>query len=884
MHLLQEYRITATYNNEVRELQPVNNTLLFTWDKEGDNVFHRLKLKTLLTLCDSHKSGVFDYTWLSEIEEECDNCEPIEIEIERICNGEWRVFFRGKIDLKDSKFKHSRCVIDAAVKPLDEYTCLLDEMQVERNLLDNVKVTGRYYVGEVKIITKSENYVDPALYPFAWTDPPPNAPAIGWTILRRRAILLDTANGEQTMNVTTTYAREEIEAVGIYSVNPPTGNAWLLVPSSGGSIPLWVRPVSVYYSVQDSFIEENEALQAWKLTGGFNEEMDNGVTLENCLNTLVSSECDLEIVSDFFSINPIGDAPDNEVYQEAIATLANVVVWQKSDAKRPNATQNATIANATLTTFLLAMREMWDVRWFVKDGTFRIEHLSFFEDDAGFNLVLDFPSALSGRNNYTYKAQKTPREEVFKWMDSRNYETVFDGKPIKYACGESDVITHNVGIVTTDLEYIRSQNEDIDDSGFFFANMTVEQGVYYFNSSYSLDGILRVNYDLSFENLHTKYWRYGRFEGNGQMNGQLSQFKSVQRCKQQEPIELEFCCEDTFEFDPSLLMHSNLGWGEVLSAEYDTRKRCLKVVLLHDCGCIEDVIEEEFDKCIINDPKIAIFPDAETGCVTAQIGGMNYVPVDNQKVQYKTDDNDYQDYIIGQPICNFETIDFRLITKYKDDECPQKDVQSHFEWSNICDNKPEINFDYDAATNCISANLGGAINSQVAAQTWEYLSGATWMPYTENVVICNFGEVITFRVTVEYEGGCGAQTIEQQFDAPNPICMNAPYFECSEDENGCVIPLLLGYQSEAVEVIYYRVNLGAWKLWNGEPICETGILNFKAVLNYCDGCPTQCVFGECEGCDPPEAGTATPIVICVAEPPCEEKTAGTATPVLICKT
>ena len=87
-----------------------------------------------------------------------------------------------------------------------------------------------------------------------------------------------------------------------------------------------------------------------------------------------------------------------------------------------------------------------------------------------------------------------------------------------------------------------------------------------------------ANGAFAWENLLPALWADGRFHAGATANVPGYTVNSVRKTREQAQISIQFCCDDTFV--PSELVQTQLGWGEVKSAEEDTETATLKLSLL----------------------------------------------------------------------------------------------------------------------------------------------------------------------------------------------------------------------------------------------------------------------------------------------------------------
>jgi len=131
-----------------------------------------------------------------------------------------------------------------------------------------------------------------------------------------------------------------------------------------------------------------------------------------------------ELFSQFLnaSINPV-TGKDN--------FLRQVTILHLSDAKRPGATNPATVGKVTLKSVLNDLKMMYNAYWFLdEDGFIRIEHVSFFPNRSYTSPVVTldltapkFKDIINGNKRFGYQVDKLKGVEGFEFSIS---ETVRD--------------------------------------------------------------------------------------------------------------------------------------------------------------------------------------------------------------------------------------------------------------------------------------------------------------------------------------------------------------------------------------------------------------------------------------------------------------------------
>lgn len=289
--------------------------------------------------------------------------------------------------------------------------------------------------------------------------------------------------------------------------------------------------------------------------------MKQGKLFSSVLNYLIGElGCGLTVKSDFYNINPDATNPDNLAYTYSEQNFHHMTLHQKSDVKRPDATNPATANAYGIRTedLLNDLKKLHNVDWRIQDNgtTFRIEHLSYFEASTGQDL-----SSVNIKEEYEFDKENSQRVEQFKFMDELASD-YFRGSNIEYNCGEG-VKDIKLSIISTDVVTIQNTASDqaISDKGFVLISNELQDGSYV---------IIDENKPQSWTDLHENLFRHGRAYPTGKINGvDMSFISSVYR-KKAVPFTHELCCDDAFSEDD--LITTELGDGQIITAEYDLKR------------------------------------------------------------------------------------------------------------------------------------------------------------------------------------------------------------------------------------------------------------------------------------------------------------------------
>lgn len=370
-------------------------------------------------------------------------------------------------------------------------------------------------------------------------------------------------------------------------VSPP-GDGWVLLidDCAGSGNATWGRKPQVTYEGELSGTSGKYWDNTYSVVGSDASTYSNGRLFSDIIEGLVSV-CSLTVKSDFFGINADATAPSNSAYT-ASSAIQDIIVYQKSDIKLPNAANPATIGNLTLKDLLTWLNQMFAVEWQIQDSgaTLRIEHISYFTGTNGDDLTSLHPVYVKNKNAFSYQVANLVPREKFEWMDETT-DSDFKGLDIIYPAGcadagrEASVI--RVDGVFTDLGTVNSSPGNVQDTGLFFLATDEISGSYYINrEAGEISGEIKPNAHLSWANLQENYLSWNRLFPSGNMNNQDITFNDYIRAKKQESLFFPISVTNFFTLDYSDKINTEIGWGEISSATYSAKSCLLTVELLHE--------------------------------------------------------------------------------------------------------------------------------------------------------------------------------------------------------------------------------------------------------------------------------------------------------------
>lgn len=236
-----------------------------------------------------------------------------------------------------------------------------------------------------------------------------------------------------------------------------------------------------------------------------------------------------------------------------------LTIAQKSDIKRPNATNPATVGMMSFNQMMDILR-MYNLYWTFDGSVLRIEHYDYWSSAAGIDLRTQASAVRS--NKYSYLKERMPKYEKFSFMEAKDGSYVphtihYDG------CVDASQKSEFTVNVTTDLSYIMysvttaGEEGNISDDGWvILANEYdgTHYNVYYGTTHGS--PFATYNYVNSWAYLLRAFFMHGRVLLNGYIQGTAYEFISARKIKQQQ-IKAVVCYGD--DYDPNDYITTKLG-------------------------------------------------------------------------------------------------------------------------------------------------------------------------------------------------------------------------------------------------------------------------------------------------------------------------------------
>lgn len=569
-------------------LYPREQKLVWSYEREDKLGLFRKKLTTKLTFSNNIEKNRYDFTILQN-EEKVYACYDRDFVIQRSCDGiNFMPFYKGKWHRVLCEWDYDKCEVIVTLRHSDDLSCLLDYdstsnlIQYGANItasLGNVETTicSAFYYENVP-----DTYVNlEAWHPAISCDDAPSSE--GWTVVNHFATSGVAQGDPGTLYVQTTYARvvKFLAPLPIAGWTPLTG-MWVRSPETHDKEYYLEGPES-NPTLIGYYKKVKEAAWYKAYTPGF----DNGHELNTILREALDDICpNINLKSEFFGINAVGDAPDNIYYQkiEEMKTWGRFVCWHITDVVFPNA-DNATIARIKFIDFLSSLRVMFNLGFSYNDNTntLNIEHLSYFNKECHIDLTLpNLVRYIRGGHKYSYDNNELKKHEKYAWGAECS---IFFDMDIDYdicVAPTDNEVTYTAESLYTDLRYIADISEvDTEtfvnaDTPLIFIALVDSEDVVVFDASNP-----RPNSFCSYRGLELFHY-YKRPHREGRIDdGSITIFDVQRPVKKQIPLSIPICCTDVVNFDPSTLVRSQMGLGEIDTATIEDPPRTLTINLYH---------------------------------------------------------------------------------------------------------------------------------------------------------------------------------------------------------------------------------------------------------------------------------------------------------------
>ena len=515
-------------------------------------------------------------------------CDEQTLTILKVCNNVERIYFVGKISINEAEFNLDKCQVTLKYSEDKTDKCIDDGKNIKLNLFqliwNRITVKTASYVGTIETKTcfkNSPTYQSPDYW--CGTGDPYDQ---NWTLVSYN---VHSPDGNHNF-VNNVWKREIIE---VDCSETPDPN-WVLIEDNCGTTgkKKFARGVTTFDCVVTSQPEDENGSYQYtmdcKVLGydGGTTVIDNGMHFSEVMKEILKGACpNLTLKSDFFQINPDNPSSINYVTGRT-STVNNIVIFQKSDVKRPTASGNASKLEIELETMLEILLKMFNVKWRIEGNIFRLEHVSYYSKVVGFDVTSNaLKKYFVGKRIYSYESSQIPQKETWKFKEQQgsewNMEITYSGCVTNAKKNEvSNVIDEAMTDITFALQNPDKDSKFVEDTGFCLISTKKIGSDYYINSE-SLSSGQRLNNVFSWVALIRDFHYYERPMKTGKVNGVLTQFITTIPTKKGErfAIPYNFCDVD---FNPDNFVKTLLGNGIVSSAKHRFKDYFLELELLYE--------------------------------------------------------------------------------------------------------------------------------------------------------------------------------------------------------------------------------------------------------------------------------------------------------------
>ena len=334
------------------------------------------------------------------------------------------------------------------------------------------------------------------------------------------------------------------------------------------------------------WILEEKARKAYTLRDAF--------TLSSCINVLlkefapgITHEATPEYSQFLYNANnPISGQP------------FKLLISQKSNIINGEYQTPAQKAPITLQQIMTMLRDIYKCYWYIEDGKFKIEQVSWFRNGGsyGYNPIIDYDltqleNVRNGKklafatSEYSFDKVEMPERYQFEWMD--DVTTPFEGLPIeitsKYVtAGKIEEI--NISNFTSDIDLMLLNPGAISLDGFALFAAVMPSGGGQLELPFTRQTVDGVEYFLqngylAFINIQPTYWVYDMPARNFKINN--SQYYALGGLERKKKQTLNFPAGTT-DPNPMQLVKTYIGNGQVDKLSVNLCSRNIKATLKYD--------------------------------------------------------------------------------------------------------------------------------------------------------------------------------------------------------------------------------------------------------------------------------------------------------------
>lgn len=266
------------------------------------------------------------------------------------------------------------------------------------------------------------------------------------------------------------------------------------------------------------------------------------------------------------------------------AIVQSLFITPKSNVINSGYDQPAQKAPITLKTILDMLRDCFRCFWFVEDGKFRIEHISYFQNGGTYTGSVVIGRDLTqeqvtrngkpwsfGKNAYSFDKPDSFGRYQFEWMDDVTQQ--FEGFPIDILSGyvnKASIEQVSVSQFTSDIDFILLNPSTISQDGFVLLSAVNDNGNWvlpYVNFIYNYTDHILQNAYVAFMFLQN-YYLFDMPAPDYMVNGEQKRAIDTRRLRLQE---IQFPC--LVDPEETKLIKTGLGLGilEKISVNLSSR-------------------------------------------------------------------------------------------------------------------------------------------------------------------------------------------------------------------------------------------------------------------------------------------------------------------------
>lgn len=485
--------------------------------------------------------------------------------------SQWTVIWKGFLYWPDFKVDEDQCKLEVKPVVLDEYSPVMDILQDERNVLfaTSYDVETDIYPYDIETVNRYWNGVGSA------PTLPPTWESIGDQYYLTKLIVFPETGIPEGGSTALWYYQKVYKREVTYNnsgVVPPSGTNWADPEEMDAGIWKWKRPIynlseppAITYTPQWVGDLYTYSLDVSPTTNSF--DFNNCRRLREVIQ-LFTQPLGLSFTSEITSNSPPSGFPT--IYNTMIQHISEV--GDKSDP--------ATRGLMTFLDLLIWIRDTFQFYWYIDDGVFYLEHISYFEKNLSYTdlktVEIDFTSSeyypfAKSKNKYEFDPSFKFRYEQWDFPFSDNQNFIAE-KVIKYpdrSIQGNETFKRSPGW-SVDLVSIYEERSSLPSDGWVLLDVEEDGGTYtvrggsgYYDGKYVINNLFSPIYLVIY------YWQHNRERAFGYLGGEggvPDYFESVRKIQIQEEIYFPDCCLDT---DLNGLFRTELGDGEFESGSWD---------------------------------------------------------------------------------------------------------------------------------------------------------------------------------------------------------------------------------------------------------------------------------------------------------------------------